>query len=261
MRSTSWSWTERWTMRRRNDVHRWPAVPAAEKTMPRSARSRSADGATIAALLPPSSRIERAKRPATTGATRRPIAVEPVAETIGTASWATSAAPTSAPPSTTWLRWSGAPVSAAARSNNAAAGERGDCGGSAPGSVGAVFGRDNDTRSLYVREVPPGLAAAGAGLLPGDQIVMIEGFYVRDLDAKAIRDKLRGEVGSTVALTVLRGRRGAPRARRPRRHAGSRGHSAEGNTVPRVKSPRPRDMGSGHEERDEALSSCSGPGR
>ena len=34
-------------------------------------------------------------------------------------SWATSAAPTSAPPSSTWLRWSGAPVSAAARSNNA----------------------------------------------------------------------------------------------------------------------------------------------
>jgi predicted metalloprotease with PDZ domain len=79
------------------------------------------------------------------------------------------------------------------------------CGGSTPGSVGAVFGRDNDTRALYVREVPPGLAAAGAGLLPGDQVVMIEGLYVRDLDAKSIRDKLRGDVGSTVALTILRG--------------------------------------------------------
>lgn len=79
------------------------------------------------------------------------------------------------------------------------------CGGGASGSVGAVFGRDNDTRALYVREVPPGLAAAGAGLLPGDQVVMIEGLYVRDLDAKTIHDKLRGEVGSTVALTILRG--------------------------------------------------------
>ena len=39
-------------------------------------------------------------------------------------SWATSAAPTSAPPSSTWLRWSGASVSAAARSNKRAAGER-----------------------------------------------------------------------------------------------------------------------------------------
>lgn len=79
------------------------------------------------------------------------------------------------------------------------------CGGSASGSVGAVFGRDNDTRALYVREVPPGLAAAGAGLVPGDQVVMIEGVYVRDLEAKTIRERLRGEVGSTVALTILRG--------------------------------------------------------
>ncbi len=71
--------------------------------------------------------------------------------------------------------------------------------------MGAVFGRDNDTRALYVREVPKGLAAAGAGLLPGDQVVMIEGLYVRDLDAKSIREKLRGDVGSTVALTILRG--------------------------------------------------------
>ena len=68
-----------------------------------------------------------------------------------------------------------------------------------------MFGRDNDTRALYVREVPPGLAAAGAGLLPGDQVVMIEGLYVRDLDAKTIREKLHGEVGSSVALTILRG--------------------------------------------------------
>ena len=72
------------------------------------------------------------------------------------------------------------------------------------GSVGAVLGRENDTRSLYVREVPPGLGAAAAGLLPGDQIVMIEGFFVRDLDTKTIHDKLRGEVGTTVALTILR---------------------------------------------------------
>ena len=71
--------------------------------------------------------------------------------------------------------------------------------------MGAVFGRDNETRALYVREVPPGLAAAGAGILPGDQVVMIEGLYVRDLDAKSIHEKLRGDVGSTVALTILRG--------------------------------------------------------
>ena len=87
--------------------------------MPRVARSRSADGATIAALLPPSSRIRRPNRDATTGATARPIRVEPVADTIATPSWAASAAPTSAPPCTTWLSPAGAPTSAAARASRA----------------------------------------------------------------------------------------------------------------------------------------------
>ena len=49
-------------MRRRSDVQRWPAVPMAEKAMPRRARSRSALGQTMAALLPPSSRMARANR-------------------------------------------------------------------------------------------------------------------------------------------------------------------------------------------------------
>lgn len=78
-------------------------------------------------------------------------------------------------------------------------------GASGSGSVGAVFGRDADTRALYVRDVPPGLAAEDAGLLAGDQVVMIEGLYVRDMSEKEIRAKLRGEVGSSVKLTILRG--------------------------------------------------------
>ncbi len=87
--------------------------------MPRTASSRSADGATTAALLPPSSRISRPKREATTGATARPIRVDPVAETMATPSWAARPAPTSAPPCRTWLSPSGAPTSAAARRNKA----------------------------------------------------------------------------------------------------------------------------------------------
>ena len=66
-------------------VQRWPAVPAAEKTMPRVVRSRSADGPTIAALLPPSSSRDRPNRAATRGPTSRPIRVEPVAESSATA--------------------------------------------------------------------------------------------------------------------------------------------------------------------------------
>ena len=82
-------------------VQRWPAVPAAEKTMPRVARSRSADGPTIAALLPPSSSRERPNRAATRGPTSRPIRVEPVAESSATAGSSTRARPTAASPRTT----------------------------------------------------------------------------------------------------------------------------------------------------------------
>lgn len=71
--------------------------------------------------------------------------------------------------------------------------------------MGAVLGRDNETRALYVREVPAGLGAEKAGLLPGDQLVMIDGFYVKDLGAEQVRQRLRGEAGSTVELTLLRG--------------------------------------------------------
>ena len=73
------------------------------------------------------------------------------------------------------------------------------------GSVGAVFGRDNETRALIVHETPPGAGAEKAGLLPGDQVVMIDGWYVRGMNAKDIRARLRGEVGTTVRLTVVRG--------------------------------------------------------
>ena len=52
--------------------------------MARSARARSADGATIAALFPPSSRMVRRKRGATCSATACPMRVEPVADTIRT---------------------------------------------------------------------------------------------------------------------------------------------------------------------------------
>jgi C-terminal processing protease CtpA/Prc len=85
------------------------------------------------------------------------------------------------------------------------AGCSGGTGGFA--TVGAVFGRDNDTRDVYVREVAEGLGAEDAGLSPGDQLLMIDGVFVRDLDPPAIRAKLRGEEGTTVALTVVHGER------------------------------------------------------
>ncbi len=75
-----------------------------------------------------------------------------------------------------------------------------------PGSIGAVLGRDDESRALHVREVPAGLAADRAGLVPGDEIVMIDGIYARELPVRDIKRLLRGDPGSTVDLTVVRGR-------------------------------------------------------
>lgn len=72
-------------------------------------------------------------------------------------------------------------------------------------SIGAQLSRDNETGALYVRDLFPGLAGERAGLLPGDEIVMIDGNYVRELDAPRIRDMLRGQAGTSVRLTVVRG--------------------------------------------------------
>ena len=75
------------------------------------------------------------------------------------------------------------------------------------GSIGAVLGRDPDTDNVFVREVP----SSGSeridhdALIPGDQIVMVEGVLVKDLSTKQLRALLRGEPGSEVHLTVARG--------------------------------------------------------
>ncbi len=79
------------------------------------------------------------------------------------------------------------------------------CSGPAVGSVGAVLGVDAETGAVHIREMKEGLAADKAGLLPGDEILLIDGVYARDLSAAQIRQKLRGNVGSKVELTVVRG--------------------------------------------------------
>ncbi len=81
----------------------------------------------------------------------------------------------------------------------------GACGTSAVGSVGAVLGRNPDTGALYLRQVAEGQAADQAGLLAGDRIKMIDGVLVDDLGPEQIQARLRGEVGSPVTLTIIRG--------------------------------------------------------
>ncbi len=74
-----------------------------------------------------------------------------------------------------------------------------------------MIAQDNDTGRLFLREVPPGLAAARGDLKVGDEILLIDGVDVRFMDAKAINAALVGEVDSTVKLTLIRGRASAAR--------------------------------------------------
>ncbi|RYZ03651.1 MAG: PDZ domain-containing protein [Myxococcales bacterium] len=71
------------------------------------------------------------------------------------------------------------------------------------GTIGAVLGQTPDQR-LVLRDVPPALAAGRAGLLPGDELVLIDGRDVRELDERGVRRALAGEVGDAVKLTLLR---------------------------------------------------------
>jgi C-terminal processing protease CtpA/Prc len=73
------------------------------------------------------------------------------------------------------------------------------------GTIGAVIAQEPDTGRLFLRDVPPGLAAAKAGLKTGDEILLIDGVDVRVMDAKQIHAVLTGEVDAPVKLTVVRG--------------------------------------------------------
>lgn len=78
------------------------------------------------------------------------------------------------------------------------------CRGTGVGSIGAVLARDGLSHAVVVREAPKGLGAEQAGILPGDELVMIDGFLVRELSTAELRALMRGEVGSKVRLTIVR---------------------------------------------------------
>jgi predicted metalloprotease with PDZ domain len=71
------------------------------------------------------------------------------------------------------------------------------------GTIGALLGQSSDQR-LVLREVPADLAAGKAGLQPGDELILIDGRDVRDLDERGVHQALSGNVGDPVKLTLLR---------------------------------------------------------
>ena len=81
------------------------------------------------------------------------------------------------------------------------------CGTAKPkkGSIGVVLRRDDRSGSVRVHRVPGGHGADKAGLKAGDRLKMVAGFHVDDLDAAALQKLLRGPVGTTVEVTIVRG--------------------------------------------------------
>ncbi|MBX3204858.1 MAG: PDZ domain-containing protein [Labilithrix sp.] len=80
----------------------------------------------------------------------------------------------------------------------------GGCGSSAPGTIGAALGQTTDRR-LFVRSLPGGQGAERAGLALDDEILLIDGKDVRAMSEDDVRRAVRGDVGSTMVLTILRG--------------------------------------------------------
>jgi predicted metalloprotease with PDZ domain len=72
------------------------------------------------------------------------------------------------------------------------------------GTIGAVIAQDDDTGRLFLRDVPPSLAAGQAKLKAGDEILLIDGLDVRRMDAQQVNAALSGEVDSPVKLTLIR---------------------------------------------------------
>jgi C-terminal processing protease CtpA/Prc len=75
--------------------------------------------------------------------------------------------------------------------------------GPARGTIGAVLAQGAEKR-LFVREVPEGLAAAKAGVLAGDEVLLIDGRDARQMSAEAVHSALSGDVGDAVKLTLVR---------------------------------------------------------
>jgi C-terminal processing protease CtpA/Prc len=73
------------------------------------------------------------------------------------------------------------------------------------GTIGAVIAQDDQSGRIFVRDAPPGLAAAKAGLRRGDEIVLIDGLDVRAMSAQQVHAALSGDVDATVKLTLVRG--------------------------------------------------------
>jgi carboxyl-terminal processing protease len=70
--------------------------------------------------------------------------------------------------------------------------------------VGLRLRRDSQTGRVYVLEVTAGSPAQQAGIQPGDQLLLVDSQSTERITLEGIAQRLRGEEGSRVTLTVSR---------------------------------------------------------
>ena len=79
----------------------------------------------------------------------------------------------------------------------------GGCSGAAPGTIGAALGQQSD-HHVFIRSAPPGQGADKAGLLVEDEVIALDGKPVLGMTPDDIRRAVRGDVGSTLTVTIRR---------------------------------------------------------
>ncbi|HWL85236.1 MAG TPA: PDZ domain-containing protein, partial [Polyangiaceae bacterium] len=78
------------------------------------------------------------------------------------------------------------------------------CGTTWTGSIGAILAKNNQNGRVFVREVPPEMGAAKAGLFVDDELVAIDGKPVASMASDDLHRALSGKVGTRVRLQILR---------------------------------------------------------
>lgn len=71
--------------------------------------------------------------------------------------------------------------------------------------VGITISRQEEGNGYDILEVSPGGSAQEGGILPGDLLIEVEGQSTSKMTMEEVKRVVRGEIGTEVTLTVLRG--------------------------------------------------------
>lgn len=70
--------------------------------------------------------------------------------------------------------------------------------------IGVTIQEDEESKGILVLQVAPGSGAEAAGIVPGDLIIRVEEQTVAEIGMDAAADRISGEEGTSVSVTVLR---------------------------------------------------------